>query len=612
MSPESTQITLVIAILIGSVVLFAWERFSPDIVSMLVLILLALTGLIAPDEVFSGFSSPAVITVWAIYIISDGLFRTGVADYLGAQILKLAGVNELRLIAVIMLMVGVMSAFMNNIGATAVLLPAIVGISKQTGISSSKFLIPLSFASLMGGNMTLIGTPPNILAAGILQESTNAPPFSFFDFAPMGLLILASGTLYMALVGRYILPATKTEDDLMRSYNLRNYATEIKILPNSPLIGRTIRESRFGEDYDLTILSKLTTPEAKQLPQHLSTKRRLRSRSLPIRRSTTIQEGDVFLVQGSLENILRVKDAQGLALSSDKNIQDADLRSEAGAIAEAVVTSQSELAGHTLKQVHFRDKYALNVLAIWRDGHSIQQKLADTPLHFGDVLLLQGLRERLRLSQENPGLLLLEPVPYEMRRTHKASLALAIMAVMLVLVTMGWLHISVAAVVAAMAMVLTGVLSMDEAYQAIQWRSIFLIAGMLPLGIAMHNSGTAQFLADQIVKITGDWGPIGVLVGIYLLTLFLTQPMSNAAATVLIVPIAINVATLLQVDPRPFVMGVVIAASTAFLTPIGHQANVLVYGVGEYKFSDFTKVGLGLNLLYLVIVIIFLPMVWPF
>jgi di/tricarboxylate transporter len=567
---------------------------------------------VGDDEIFSGFASPAVVTVWAIYIVSDGLFRTGVADYLGANILKWAGHNEARLIMVIMVMVGVMSAFMNNIGATAVLLPAIVGVSKQTGISSSKFLIPLSFASLMGGNLTLIGTPPNILAAAILQENTNVPPFGFFDFVPMGLIILSSGIAYMALVGRYLLPATKIEDDLTQSYNLRNYATEIRIAPDSPLVGKTIIESRFGEDFDLTLVSKIASQEARQLPTHLSQKRRLSSNRLPLHRNAAIEAGDIYLVQGNLENILRIKDVQGLELRGDMQLQDGDLRSNDTAIAESVVTQSSELVNRTLKQSHFRERYYLNVLAIWRDGGPIRQKLADTPLQFGDVLLLQGRKERLNLSQDNPGLLLLEPVPYEARRTNKISLALGIMGLMLLMVTLGWLHISVAAVIAALAMVLTGVLSMDEAYRAIQWRSVFLIAGMLPLGIAMENSGTAQFLANQIVELTGQWGPRGVLLGIYILTVLITQPMSNAAATVLIAPIAIDVAVNLQVDPRPFIMGVVIAASTAFLTPIGHQANVLVYGVGSYKFTDFTKIGIGLNILYIIIVSLVLPFIWPF
>ncbi|RME40432.1 MAG: SLC13 family permease, partial [Caldilineae bacterium] len=562
------QIILVLTILLGSILLFAWEAFGPDLVAMLVLVVLALTGLVSPEQAFSGFASPAVVTVWAIYIISEGLFKTGVADYLGANILRLAGPNEARLTFVIMLTVGLMSAFMNNIGATAVLLPAIIGISKQTGFSPSKFLIPLSFASLMGGNMTLIGTPPNILASGILQETTHQFAFAFFDFLPMGLIILGGGILYMTLIGRHLLPASKIETDLARTYQLRDYATELRVLPDSPLVGKTILESRFGEEYDLTIVGKLSAP-ATQLPTHLTSTRRLSGPRRPVRRTEIIQANDVFLVQGNLENLLKIKDVHHLEIGSSLNLSDADLTGENLTIAEMVFTPASDLVGKTLKEARFREKYNLTVLALWRAGHPIRQKLANIRLQFGDVLLVQGTRERIELARNTPGLLVLEPVPHETRRTHKAPVALAIMGGMLLTVTMGWLHISVAAVIAAMAMVALKVLSMDEAYKAIQWRSIFLIAGMLPLGIAMEQTRTAHFLADQIIALTGQWGGMGVLLGLYILTLLITQPMSNAAATVLITPIAIDAALKLGIDPRPFAMAVVIAASTAFITPIG-------------------------------------------
>jgi di/tricarboxylate transporter len=463
----------------------------------------------------------------------------------------------------------------------------------------------------MGGNMTLIGTPPNILAAGLLQEYTHGITFAFFDFLPMGIIILVAGIAYMVFFGRHLLPATKMESDLTRSYHLRDYATELKILPNSPLVGRTLLESRFGEAYDLTIIGKLNRPSANPLPAHLSSTRRLTNQRLPVRRTESFQANDVFLVKGNLENILKIKDVEGLEVGSDIKLSDADLKIGKATIAEMVITPSSALVGKTLKQAQFREKYNLTALALWRAGHPIRQKLANTPLQFGDVLLVQGPKENFNFRGADPGLLLLEPVPYETRRTAKAPIALAIMGGLLLVVTMGWLHISVAAVIASILMVILGVLSMDEAYRAIQWRSVFLIAGMLPLGIAMETTGTAQFLADQIVHMTDRWGAMGVLLGIYIMTLLITQPMSNAAATVLVVPIAIDAAFSLGADPRPFVMAVVIAASTAFLTPIGHQANILIYGVGGYKFTDFTKVGLGLNLLYLILVAFILPVFWP-
>lgn len=607
----SADIILVLAILGIAILLFAWEKIGPDIVAMLVLITLALTGLVSTEEAFKGFANPAVVTVWAIYIISEGLFKTGVADFLGANMLRFAGNHQGRLVAVIMLGVGLMSAFMNNIGATAVLVPAIVGISRQTKISPSKLLIPLSFASLMGGNMTLIGTPPNILASGILLEYTHGFAFSFFDFLPMGVAILSIGILYMVFIGRHLLPDSSIKDDLAQSYKIRDYATELTILPDSMLIGKTIEESRFGEDYDLTIISKLSKSPITRISPQLSSTRRLVSKSLPVRRTETIYANDVFLVKGRLETLLKIKDIQGLKIGPDIVLSDDDWQGGNISMAEILVAPASTLVGKTLKESQFRDQFNLTVLAFWRAGHPVRQKLANTAVQVGDVLLVQGATENFNRVGKDPGLLLLEPVADNRQHTEKAPIALAILGAMLIAVTMGWLHISIAAVTAAFAMVILKVLSIDEAYRAIQWRSIFLIAGMLPLGIAMENTHAAQFLADTIVRFAGQWGEMGVLVGIYLLTMVLTQPMSNAAATVLIAPIAIDAAFTLGANPQPFLMTVVIAASTAFLTPIGHQSNVLVYGIGGYKFSDFAKVGIGLTLIYLAMVVVLLPVFWP-
>lgn len=605
------DIMMVLTILSISIFLLAWEKIGPDVVAMLVLISLALTELVSPQEAFSGFSNPAVITVWAIYIISEGLFKTGVADYLGKQIIKIAGTKESKLTATIMLSVGFMSAFMNNIGATAVFLPAIMGISKQKKISPSKLLIPLSFASLMGGNMTLIGTPPNILASAILQENTHLS-FRFFDFLPTGILILGSGVLFMTFIGRHLLPSSPVKDNLTQSYRLRDYAAELIILPNSSLVGKTILESNLGKDYDLTLVSKLNNPDPIKLLPGLSSTRRLRGHGVPVQKTENIAANDIFLVKGSLDSLLKIKNAPGLQIKEDVTFSDKTLRSGSLSMAEVLVTPSSSLLERSLKEAKFRDHFNLSVLAIWRAGHSLRQKLADTPIQIGDVLLVQGAKEHLGLINEDHGLLLLDPVISPKKNTKQAPLSLIIMLGMLLSVTTGWLHISVAAVVAGISMVLVKILSMDEAYRAIQWRSIFLIAGMLPMGIAMQNTGAAQFLADTVIALTGQWGNLGVMLGLYILTMLLTQPMSNAAATVLVTPIAIDAALKLGVQPQAFVMAVVIAASTAFLTPIGHQANVLVYSIGNYKFFDFLKVGLGLTLMYIFLVALVLPILWPF
>jgi len=397
---------------------------------------------------------------------------------------------------------------------------------------------------------------------------------------------------------------------------VRDYLTEVRVLPGSPLVGKTVLESRLGQEHDLTIAgrvgdqrrpsdtSKLASPLG---TQHLSSSKR----RLTMRRGDRIQEGDVLIVRGNLDNILSIKENQGLEIVPDVELSDAELTTENIAIAEALIPTRSELSGNTLKELDFRRKYNLTVLGLWRHGEPIRGQLANEPLYFADVLLVQGHRNHINLLRTDPNFLLLEPVTLEMRRIRKAPVALGVFGVMLASVILGWLHISAAAVLGAMLMVLTRCLTMEEAYEAIEWKSVFLIAGMLPMGIAMENTGTAQFLANHIITTVGPLGPQMIMVGLFVLTTIITEFMSNAAAAVLVAPIAISTALGLGADPRAFVMGIGIAASNSFVFPIGHQANVLVFGPGGYRFFDFTRVGVPLTLLIWVLMIIFLPILWP-
>jgi di/tricarboxylate transporter len=603
------EIALVLAVLAIAIILFATEKLRVDVISMMVLLSLLLLGLVDIDEAFSGFSSPAVITVWAIYIVSSGLFRTGVADFIGQRILGVAGVREPRLIGLIMLTVGSMSAFMNNIGATAVLLPAVSSIARRSKVSISKLLIPLSFGSLLGGVTTLIGTPPNLLVSNALHEA-GQQPFGLFDYTPMGLIIMASGIAYMVLIGRHLLPERVATSDLTENYKVRDYLTEVRVLPESPLVGKTSVESRLGQDYDLDIVARIG--DGHRLPsrskQQVTPSRR---RRLALRRDEHIQQGDILIVRGNLDTILSIQEDQGFDIVPDVALGDAELTSDEIAIAEVLIPTRSELVGKTLKELAFRDKYNLTVLGLWRSGEPLRRKLADAPLQFADVLLVQGDREHINLLRRDPDFLPLEPVELETRRTRKAPVALAIFGIMLGSVILGWLHISAAAVLGVVLMVLTRCLTMEEAYESVEWKSVFLIAGMLPMGVAMAKTGTATFLADQIVTAVGGLGPQMIMVGLFVLTTIITEFMSNAAAAVLVAPIAISTAVGLGADPRAFVMGVGIAASNSFLFPIGHQANVLIFGPGGYKFFDFTKIGLPLTLLIWLLLIIFLPILWP-
>lgn len=595
----TAEIGLVLLILGVAVVLFASEKLRVDVVSMMVLLALLLTGLLTPEEAFSGFSSPAVITVWAIYIVSASLTRTGIANFIGRYIGRLAGTEEWRLVLVLMLTVGTMSAFMNNIGATAVLLPVAIELGRRAQVPVSKLLIPLAFGSLLGGVTTLIGTPPNLLVSTALQD-VGLAPFRLFDYTPMGLIIMTVSIAYMTLIGRHLLPsyqeATHTPDlsDLDSEYRLRDYLTELHVEPGSPLIGKTVIATHLGEQYDMTIIGVLHDDEVRS----------------SVISDTHIQAGDVLLARGESEHILVAMDKLGLSNVSGQVLTTDDLRSPESTVVEIVVSQLANLIGKTLKDVNFRSRYDLNVLAIWREEAPIQERLADVPLHMGDTLLVHGPRERIEALRDDNSFLLLRP-PVALQRLNKAPINLLIFVSMITLVGLGWLHISVAAVLGAVLSVLTGCLTMDEAYLSIEWKSVYLIAGMLPMGIAMEKTGTALFLSEQILSVVGGGGPTAALIGLFVLTTIITAFMSNAAAAVLVAPIAINTAFTLGSDPRAFVMGVSIAASNAFLFPIGHQACILVYGPGGYRFFDYTKVGLPLTLLIWLLMIIFLPVFWP-
>ncbi len=588
------QIALTLSIIGAAVVLFATEKLRVDVIALMVLLTLALTGLITPEQAFSGFSSPAVITVWAVYIVSGALFKTGVTDIIGEWIARLAGNSEPRLIAVIMLACGTMSAFMNNIGATAVMLPAVVGISRKSGVPLSRLLIPLSFASLMGGNMTQIGTPPNILASSILNER-GLPSFSFFDFTPMGIIVFTTGILYMVFIGRHLLPARKNVEDHQVEI-LREYVTELRVLPESTLADKPLAQLDLVDNYDINILGII----------------RERRKLNRIEGTTTIRREDTLIVSGDAQSLMGVVEKLGLEIEADAQFKLSDLGSDSVQIFEATLMPRSSISGKSLKQINFRDRYNLTVLAIWRHGEVLVKRLGDVRLQIGDSLLLKGQRQRISDFRQSNPFIVLEPLQVERQRREKIPVMLGIMALVLILATFTGLHISTALVIGSLLSVLTGVHSMEEAYEAIEWRSVFLIAGMLPLGIAMETTGTAQYLANNIVNFAGAFGTIAVLAGIYILAGLITEPMSNAAATVLMVPLGIDIALKLGANPQTFVLAIVIGASTSFLTPVGHQANVLVMGPGGYRFGDYTRVGWLLNVFILVVTMIFLPILWPF
>ncbi len=587
---------LVLSILGISIILFISEKLRVDLIAMMVLIALTLTGLVSTEEAFSGFASPAVITVWAVYIVSGALFRTGVADVLARFMLRLAGDSYVRILLVIMVTVGIMSAFMNNIGAVAILLPAVMSIARRINVAPSKLLMPMAFTSLLGGQMTLIGTPPNILAAGIMESYGGLEPFGFFDFTPMGLVVLITGILYFLFIGRHLLPERKPGGDLSQDYSLRDYLSEVRVSDNSSISGKTIAELQMAEEHGLQILQIRRVGREPITPG-------------PERR---ILAGDILLVQGSPQRLLRAKDSLGLVAMDEWKFEDFEgSPNSEHKLVEITLSPRSTISGQTIREADFRARYGLTVLAIQHGGEALVSKIADTPLAFGDSLLVRGPKERVGLLHSNPEFLVLDSPPIETRRLNKAPIAVAILLGVLIVVSTRLLHVSTAMLIGSMLMVLTKAINMDEAYESIEWKSVFLIAGMLPMGIAMQNTGTAEFIAESIINVVGDWGTLAVMMGIFLMTALITEVMSNAAATVLVTPIAIDAALSLGASPQAFVMAVLIAAAASFLLPIGHQANVLIFGPGGYKFSDYTVVGGLLTVLIFVVVALVLPLIWP-
>ena len=586
---------LVLAILSSAVLLFAGNWIRVDLVSLMILLALGITGLVTPAEAFSGFSNPAVITVAAMFVISSGLTHTGALRPLTTRLLKISGHEEGRMVLTIMLASAFLSAFINNIGATALLLPIAIEMGQKGGISPSKLLIPLSFGSLLGGVCTLVGTPPNLLANALLQQHVGES-FSMFEFAPLGVLMLAAGTFYMVTIGRRLLPERKS-GNLTTAYQVKAYIAEVEVLRGAKIANKTIAASHFEENHKLKVRAILRGRQKFPFPH----------------RNRKILEGDILFIEGSPKSILQLHPSDGLLVVPEKEYPKDQFRErEDVLVVEASLTPTSEMVGKTLREVKFAETYGLTVLALWRSGGPVVRKVDHVILRFGDVLLLQGTRDHVIHLGQSHGFLLLGDIETSPYRPHRGPASIIILAAAILLAATGILPIMLSATLGALALVLIRCLSVKEAYESIDWSIILLIAGTLPLGIAMERSGLAKHLADLLISSAGSLGPWPVLSLLIFLALLLTAIMSNAATVVLLAPIAYSIALSLSVDPKPFFMGIAIAASICFISPIGHQSNALVMGPGGYRFFDYTRAGVGLNLICWALASLLIPTFFPF
>lgn len=592
-----------LALLGIAIALFISGRLRADLVALLVLVTLAVTGIITPQEAFSGFSRSAVITILAIFILTGGLYRTGATRTLSRSLLRLAGGRTgRRLVVIIMLAGATLSLLMNTIAAAAVLLPAVMGISRQTRIPPSKLLIPLAYATLLGGMATLL-TTVNILVSTGLRDQGLAP-FGLFDFAPVGVPIALAGIVYMALLGLNLLPQRSTTEHLARLrrmrtdladlYGLRENLFEVRVRPDSPLGGRRLAESGLSERLKLNVVAVI----------------RDGSRQLAPSPNMVLQPDDTLLVEGP-SGVVGELTRHGLILAKEPGAEGEELTSEEVVLTEVALSPHADVIGKTLKDIRFREKFGLSVLAIWREGQPLRVGLSDIPLHFGDALLVQGRRERLDVLRTDPDFLVLEEGDVEGIRPGKALVSVVIMGLALALAALNVLPLAEATLAGAALMVLSGCLTMDEVYQSIEWSAIFLIAGILPLGIAMTKTGAAAQLSAWLIGPLAPLGPLAVVAGLFALTAGLTQVMSGVATVVVMTPIALSAAAGLHANPHAFAMAVALAGSTAFLTPMGHPVNVLVMGPGGYSFRDYVRVGLPLTVLTFIVMLIVLPIAWP-
>jgi di/tricarboxylate transporter len=588
---------LILGLIAAALILFAFEVIRPDLVAMGVTLVLLLTATVTVEEGFSGFSNAAVITVVCMFILSSGMVRTGVADFLAGLILRMGGTHPVFLTLAVMSVVGLLSAFMNNIGAVAVLLPSMFMIAQKSKYPATKLLMPLSFGSLLGGLTTLIGTPPNLLCSMALEDAGFAG-FRMFDFLPTGLAVMGAGGLYMALLGRFLIPVRKESGSLTQQYHLKDYLTEVVIPEKSPLVGKRLSESALRQDFGLTVLRINRPGTATFVP-------------FP---STVLEAGDRLIVEGDVEPVLKQKDGKALNLYADTKFDSDLLSGDDVQLAEIAVAPNSFLLRRTINQGHLRRRHNVLVLALRRRGRMVHDRFTSIPLAVGDVLLVQGSPEAISEMARSSDFLVANRLEKATRETRKAPLVLAIMGIAITSAATGLLHISVAALLGVLLMAITGCVRVQDMYYDVEWRVIFMIALMMPLGIAIddQHTGTARWLAGHLVHWTGGYGPLVVMAGLFLFTTLITEVMSNAAAAVLLAPIGIAIAVGLGLEPHPFLMSIAIGASTTFLTPIGHQNNVLIYGVGNYRFSDFPRVGLPLNVLIFIVTLLVVPVVWPF
>lgn len=588
------QIALVLILLLVIIVLFSLDRIPLELVALSLLSILLLSGVISPAQAFAGFGSDTVIMIVGLFVMTEALVRTGVVESLSRILRKRGGSDPFRLNVLMMLLVTLLSAFISNTAATAVFVPLVMGLARRSGFSPSKFLMPLAFASILSSSVTLISTSTNIVISGLLAARGYAP-MGMFELAPVGVPIVCAGLIYMITLGLRLLPE-RAGDNLAEDYHLRDYLTELVVLPDSPVAGRTLAETRLASDRNLSVI-KIIREGGKQLLPH---------------GREVLRAGDVLVVEASADEILRIQAEtnNGLEVLADYELPANLFSEEQAQLVEVMIMPGSELRGRTLTGLRFHDRFGLAVLAINRRGVTLHEKLSRIPLRVGDVLLLQGSSEDVRRLEAEGSFSILSDVSERRPRSPKARYAIIIFLLTIGIGACRIIPFASAIMVGTFLMLLVRAISPPEAWSAVEWKVVILIGAMFAFGVALEQTGAAGLIARGIVRYAGGAGPLALLAASFVLTVALTQPMSNQAAALVLLPVALETATQLQLNPRSFVMMIAIAASCSYLTPL-EPSCILVYGPGRCKFRDFFRVGALLTVIIFVIAMLLVPQVWP-
>ncbi|MBT5307285.1 MAG: SLC13 family permease [Candidatus Scalindua sp.] len=587
------NIILVLIVVIAAMFFFISGKLRIDLTALCVLVALIVLGLINTNQALYGFASSATAIITAMFVLSAGLVRTGLVEWLARHIDRLAGKTEPRLIVVLCITIALLSAFIINTATVAIFIPVAIMLAKSRKLSSSRVLMPLSFASQFGGVCTLIGSSTNILVNTIATNS-GLEAFSFFEFGPLGLVMTVAGIVYLTMA-RWFLPKRTGEEQHVDRYHLADYLVELLVTKNSSLIGTTWEKSKVKKDEKVDLIKFIRNNKETSKPPR-----------------TKIREGDILLLHGNVDTLIAMQEKYGLEIYARSRMDDKKISSNDIKLIEVLIPPRSRLAGHTLQNFGFFRRFKCVVLAVQRRGKIIRDRVAEIHLENGDTLLLQADKGDLPRLLKYSDLIVTNELTELYVRKDKVIIALFLFLAVVTLTVFNIIPILAAALIGAVGMVVSRCLTIEEAYEAIDWKIIFMLGGILPLGLAMEQSGTALWLVNTIMAPFTDCGPLVVLALLYLITAILTELMSNNAAAVIIAPIGLSIAASMDVDPRPFLVAITFAASTSFATPIGYQTNTMIHAPGGYRFMDYTRVGGPLNLIFWALAVCLIPILWPF